>query len=340
MKIAKILKESLEKWASDIILTSWVYPVLKVNWEIVYLEEYWVYEPAELKAEILATMSEKQKAEYLEELELDYSLDLKGYSRFRVNTFFAKNWAGAVFRPIKNKMPSFSELNLPPKLLEFAPLKRGLLLVTGWVWSWKSTTMSAFLNHIIENYSRHIITVEDPIEYVFQNGKSIIEQREVWTNTKTFDSWLKYALRQASDVILIWEMRDLETFRLALRAAETWNLVIWTMHTSWAASTVSRIVDMFPWNEKEYVRAQLAESLLWVIWQQLVKWKEWKWRVLATELLVNNSAIKNMIRKWDTHQIPWALETGWKDGMYTMEKNLEKLKESWMIDPDFTFERH
>lgn len=332
MKIAKILIEALEKWASDVILTSSVAPVLKLNWDIVYLEHFWIYEPQELKEEILATMSEKQKNQYLWELELDYSLDLKWYSRFRVNSFFSKAWAWAVFRPIKTQMPTFEELNLPKKLLDFAPLKRWLLLVTWWVWSWKSTTMSAFLDYIIANYSRHIITVEDPIEYVFKNGKSVIEQREVWTNTKTFDSWLKYALRQASDVILIWEMRDLETFRLALRAAETWNLVIWTMHTSWAANTVSRIVDMFPWNEKEYVRAQLAESLLWVIWQQLIKWKDWKWRVLATELLVNNSAIANMIRKWDTHQIPWALETWWSFWMYTMEKNLEMLREQWLID--------
>lgn len=333
MKIANILKESLEKWASDVILTSWVYPVLKVNWDIVYLEHYGIYEPEELKKEILATMqTEKQRNEYLAEFELDYSIEMKWYSRFRVNAFFSKNWPWAVLRTIKNQMPSFSELNLPTKLLDFAWLKRWLLLVTWWVWSWKSTTMSAFLNYIIENYDRHIITVEDPIEYVFKNGKSLIEQREVWTNTKTFESWLKYALRQASDVILIWEMRDLETFRLALRAAETWNLVIWTMHTSWAANTVSRIVDMFPGNEKEYVRSQLSESLLWVIRQQLIKKKDWKWRVLATELLVNNSWIANMIRKWDTHQIPWALETWAKDGMYTMEKCLEKLRENWFID--------
>lgn len=332
MKIAKILKESLEKWASDVILTSWTFPVLKVNGDIVYLEEYWIYESEELKKELLATMSEKQKKEYLEEMELDYSIDLKGYSRFRVNCFFSKNWPWAVLRWIKNNIPSFQELNLPPRLLDFAGKRNWLLLVTWWVWSWKSTTMSAFLNYIIENYSRHIITVEDPIEYVFKNGKSLVEQREVWTNTKSFDAGLKYALRQASDVIMIWEMRDLETFRLALRAAETWNLVIWTMHTSGTASTVSRIIDMFPGNEKEYIRAQLSNSLLWVIWQQLLKTKDWKWRILSTELLVNNSWIANMIRKWDIHQIPWALETGAKDGMYTMEHNLEKLREAWFID--------
>ena len=182
-----------------------------------------------------------------------------------------------------------------------------------------------------DNYSRHIITVEDPIEYVFENGKSVVEQREIWTSTKSFDSWVKYALRQASDVIMIWEMRDLETFRLALRAAETWNLVIATLHTSGTASTISRVIDMFPWEEKDYIRAQLSVSLLWVIWQQLIKSKDWKSRILSTELLVNNSSISNMIRKWDIHQIPGALETGWKDWMYTMQHNLERLREAWLI---------
>ena len=331
MKIAKILKESIEKSASDAILTAWTYPILKINWDIHYLQEYDKYTDEELREEVFSTMTERQKKEFLEKLELDYSIDLKWYSRFRVNAFFSKNWIWAVFRWIKTKLPSFEELLLPKKLLDFAWRKSGLLLITGWVWSWKSTTMSALINYIIQNYSRHIITVEDPIEYVFENGKSVVEQREIWTSTKSFDSWVKYALRQASDVIMIWEMRDLETFRLALRAAETWNLVIATLHTSGTASTISRVIDMFPWEEKEYIRAQLSVSLLWVIWQQLIKSKDWKSRILSTELLVNNSSISNMIRKWDIHQIPGALETGWKDWMYTMQHNLERLREAWLI---------
>ena len=331
MKIAKILKESLEKWASDVILTSWIFPVLKVNWDVVYLEDYWVYSAEELKNDLFSTMSEKQKKEISEEFELDYSIDLKWYSRFRVNCFFSKNWIWAVFRTIKTELPNFDSLLLPKKLLELASRKNWLILVTGWVWSWKSTTMSAILNYIIENFSRHIITVEDPIEFVFSNGKSLVEQREVGSSTKSFEAGLKYALRQASDVIMIWEMRDLETFRLALRAAETWNLVIATLHTSGTARTISRIIDMFPWDEKDQIMSQLSVSLLWVIWQDLIKKKDWKWRVLSTELLVNNSAIANMIRKWDIHQIPWALETGNKDWMYTMEHNLKKLREAGYI---------
>ncbi|ATU05108.1 hypothetical protein BKN14_01470 [Candidatus Gracilibacteria bacterium HOT-871] len=331
MKIAKILKESIEKGASDAILTAGTFPILKINGDIHYLQDYGKYTDEELREEVFSTMTERQKKEFLEKMELDYSIDLKGYSRFRVNAFFSKNGVGTVFRGIKTKLPSFEELFLPKKLLDFAGRKSGLLLITGGVGSGKSTTMSALINHIIQNYSRHIITVEDPIEYVFENGKSVVEQREIGTSTKSFDSGVKYALRQASDVIMIGEMRDLETFRLALRAAETGNLVIATLHTSGTASTISRVIDMFPGEEKDYIRAQLSVSLLGVIWQQLIKSKDGKSRILSTELLVNNSSISNMIRKGDIHQIPGALETGGKDGMYTMQHNLERLREAGLI---------
>lgn len=331
MNIVQILKNALERDASDIILTSWAKPALKIYWEVIYLEEYEVFSATELSNQIISIMTEKQKLSFKENLELDFPIDLKWYSRFRVNVFFAKNWAWAVFRPIKTKLPSFRDLGLPEKLLDLIKRKNWLLLVTWSVWSGKSTTMSALIDVISANMSKHIITVEDPIEYIFNNNKSLIEQREVWLNTKSFENGLKYALRQASDVIMIWEMRDLETFRLALRAAETWNLVIATLHTSGAARTVARIVDMFPWDEKEYIRSQLADSLVWIIWQDLLKTKDWKWRVLATELLVNNTSISNMIRKWVLHQIDGSVETGMSDWMHTMKSSLEKLKEKWLI---------
>lgn len=332
MKIAKILKESIEKWASDIILTSDSLPVFKINWDITYINTYEKYSADELKKELFSTMSEKQRQKINEDFELDYSIDLKGYSRFRVNVFFEKSGIWAVFRPIKTEIPKFDDLLLPKQLLKLSERKSGLLLVTWWVWSWKSTTMASLLGHINEEQSRHVITVEDPIEFVYENKKSLIEQREVWTTTKSFVNGLKYALRQASDVIMIWEMRDMETFRLALRAAETWNLVLATLHTSGAAKTISRIIDMFPWDEKDQVRAQLSWSLCGVIWQQLVKSKDKKSRVLATELLVNNTSISNMIRKWTVHQIDWAIETWVEDGMYTMEHNLEVLRKNDLID--------
>lgn len=331
MKFASILKTALEKNASDIILTSGAIPTIKLNGDITPIEGYAIMEEDEVTAEIFSTMSEKQQKEFKESMELDYAIELKWHSRFRVNAFYTKNGPGAVLRPIKTELPHFDDLLLPKKLLELVDKRHGLLLVTGWVGSWKSTTMASLINYITEKQKRHIITVEDPIEFVFKNNQSLVEQREVGETTKSFANGLKYALRQASDVIMIGEMRDMDTFRLALRAAETGNLVIATLHTSGTARTISRIVDMFPWDEKDYIRAQISTSLLGVVWQELIKGKDKKSRVLATELLVNNTSIANMIRRSQIHQIPGALETGAEDGMYTMDKCLEILRKKWLI---------
>ncbi len=331
MNILNILKEGLDREASDIILTSGVKPVLKINWEIVYLEQYDILLVNDLNTQIISMMNDKQKFLLKENLELDFAIELKGYSRFRVNVFFSKNGIWVVFRPVKAKLPNFKELWLPEKLLDFINKKNWLILVTGPVWSGKSTTMSALIDTITISNSKHIITIEDPIEFVFNNNKSLVEQREIGVNTRSYENGLKYALRQASDVIMIGEMRDLETFRLALRAAETWNLVITTLHTSGAARTISRIIDMFPWDEKEQIRSQLADSLIWIIWQELIKTKDGDSRVLASELLVNNMSISNMIRKWVLHQIQWAIETWNSDWMYTMDSSLEKLKSKGLI---------
>lgn len=331
MILIDVLKESVNKWASDVILSSWAKPCLKLHWDVIYLDNYEIYSNTELKNDLFSIMNEKQLNKFNENFELDFSIDLKWYSRFRVNIFYSKNWIWAVFRIIKEKIPAFEELWLPNEVTQFIERKNWIILVTGWVWSWKSTTLATLIELINNKYSRHIITSEDPIEYVFENKKSLIEQREVWTNTKSFDNSLKYALRQASDVIMIWEMRDLETFRLALRAAETGNLVIATLHTSWAARTISRIIDMFPWEEKEQIKAQIANSLIWVIWQNLIKTKDWKGRVLACEVLVNTTNVANMIRKWVIHQINSAIETWTEDWMITMEKSLENLTNKWLI---------
>ena len=331
MLLPEILKKSLEQNVSDIILSSDSKPCFKINWEVTYLDEYEKFTNTELSKEISSIMNEKQKAEFKEKMELDFALELKWHSRFRANVFFTKNWIWIVFRPIKTELPSFTELWLPKKLFDFIKKKNWLILVTWSVWSGKSTTLAALVDTISSNLQKHIVTVEDPVEFVFKNKKSLIEQREVWINTLSFDNGLKYALRQASDVIMIWEMRDLETFRLALRAAETGNLVLATLHTSGAARTISRIIDMFPWEEKDQIRWQLSDSLVWVIWQDLIKTKDWKKRVLATELLVNNTSIANMIRKWVVHQIDSAIETWAADWMYTMKSCLDKLIEEWII---------
>lgn len=331
MLISQILIEALEKDASDIIITTWNLPSLKIYWDVVYLNNYPVIEKDIFEKEILSIMSSSQKEKFKTNMELDFSIDLKWYSRFRVNAFNQKNWYWLVFRPIKSDLPNFEKLGLPLQILNFANRKNWLVLVTWAVGTGKSTTLASLINHINKNRQKHIITVEDPIEFVFQSEKSLVEQREVWVNTLSFDNWLKYALRQAPDVIMVWEMRDLETFRLALRAAETWNLVFATLHTSGAARTVARVIDMFPADERDQIRQQLSESLVWVVWQDLLKKADGKGRVPAIEVLVNNISIANMIRKWNTHQINSAIETWSQDGMITMNKYLEILFEKKII---------
>jgi len=322
--IIELLKLSLERKASDIILSAGNYPAFKVSWEIVYLEEMEKLDPDALKQDILTIVPERYHEKYQSEYELDFSIELKWFSRFRVNAFKQKNGFWVVFRVIPSVVPEFENLWLPKVIQSFSHRKSWLVLITGWVGAWKSTTLASLLNEINKNYKKHIITVEDPIEYVHTSQQSLIEQRELWGSTLSFENGLKYALRQASDVIMIWEMRDIETFRLALRAAETGNLVFATLHTSWAARTVSRIIDMFPGEEKWYIRAQLAESLLWIVWQDLIK-KEDGSRVMATEVLVKNKAIENMIRDDHVHQINSAIETGKEHGMIPMIKYLEYL---------------
>jgi twitching motility protein PilT len=331
MNIVEILKIALEKNASDIIITGWTKPSLKVNGDIFFFDELDIISKEESKVLVLSIMTESQKELFLKNLELDFSIELKWYSRFRVNAFIQKDWYAIVLRPIKTLIPEFESLHLPEVIRSFIHRKIWLVLITWSVGSWKTTTLASLLWEINNTQSKHIITVEDPIEFVYQNNKSIIEQREVWTHTLTFDNGLKYALRQAPDVVMIWEMRDLETFRLALRAAETWNLVFATLHTSWAARTIARIIDMFPWDEKDKIRQQISESLLWVVWQQLLKTADGNGRVAAVEVLVNSPSISNMIRKDQTHQIPNAIETWKEHGMITMKSSLEDLFGKWLI---------
>lgn len=339
MQISDILNLALEHNASDIIITWGSKPGLKINGEIRYFDEVDIISKEDSKTLVLSVMTESQKQLFLKTLELDFSLELKGKSRFRVNAFAQKDWYGMVFRPIKTEIPEFDSLGLPETIRNFTKKKNGLVLITWSVWSGKTTTLAALINEINKTESKHIITVEDPIEFVYQNKSSIIEQREVWAHTASFDNSLKFALRQAPDVIMIWEMRDLETFRLALRAAETGNLVFATLHTSWAARTVARIIDMFPWDEKDKIKQQLSESLLWVVWQQLLKKADGTGRVVATEVLINNTSVSNMIRKDQTHQIPNAIETGKEDGMIAMKDTLQKLYDEQTISQEL-FEYH
>lgn len=322
--ISQVLQKAIELWASDIIISPKSYPAIKKSGEIVYLDDFWRIEPKELQKEIFSMIPENLKNEFLDELELDFSMQADWLGRFRVNGYKQKYGYWLVFRIIKNIIPEFDTLNIPEAIKNFSNRKAWLVLITWGVGSWKSTTLASLINEINKNYKKHIITIEDPIEFVHTSNQSLIDQREVWSSTHSFENALKYSLRQASDVIMIWEMRDLETFRLALRAAETWNLVFATLHTSGAARTVSRIIDMFPGDEKWYIRTQLAESLIGVVWQDLVKKEDWS-RVAATEVLVKNKAIENMIRENQLHQINWAIETWKADWMIPMNRYLSYL---------------
>ncbi len=331
--LKEILQMSIDLKASDIILSSGAKPSLKIQWEIRFIDEKEIISKDYMQNIVFSTMSETQKNRFIKERELDYWIWFWKH-RFRINAFMTRNWAWIVCRPIAIKVPEFDDLWLPQIVKSFAHKRNGLALITWSVWSWKSTSMISLINEINKNFSKHIITVEDPIEFIFENKKSLIEQREVENSTLSFENGLKYALRQAPDVIMLWEMRDLETFRLALRAAETGNLVFATLHTSWAARTISRIIDMFPAWEKDQVRAQLSESLIWVVWQKLLKPKNWEWRVLAAEVMINNTSIANIIRKWETHQINSVIETSSSEWMSNMRMTLGKLYESWKISKE------
>ena len=331
--LKEILQMSLDLKASDIILSSWSKPSLKIWWDITFIKDKEIISKESMQNIVFSTMSENQKSKFINEKELDYGIWFWNY-RFRVNAFMTRNWPWIVCRPIATEVPDFDKLWLPKIVKNFAHKRNWLVLITWSVWSGKSTSMISLINEINKTSSKHIITVEDPIEFIFENDKSLIEQREVENSTLSFENWLKYALRQAPDVIMLWEMRDLETFRLALRAAETGNLVFATLHTSWAARTVSRIIDMFPSWEKEQIKAQLSESLIWVLWQKLLKSKDWKGRVLASEVMINNTSISNIIRKWDTHQINSVIETSSKEWMSNMRRSLGKMYENWKISEE------
>jgi twitching motility protein PilT len=249
--------------------------------------------------------------------------------------FVQRKGIGACFRVIPTNVHTLAELGLPDKLKEISLSENGLVLVTGPTGSGKSTTLAAMVNEVnVSSAPSHIITIEDPIEYLHENNKSVIDQREVGTHTLSFQNALRSALREDPDVILVGEMRDLETIALALTAAETGHLVFATLHTNGAAASIDRIIDAFPTNQQNQIRMQLAASLRAVIWQTLLKTKDGNGRVAGLEIMINNSAVANMIRKNKTHQLNSAIETGFKEGMQTMKKSITELLEGGIIDEE------
>jgi twitching motility protein PilT len=278
-------------------------------------------------------MNDAQRKAYEETLECDFSFEIQGLARFRVNAFNQNRGAGAVFRTIPSKILTLEQLNAPKVFAELSLKPRGLVLVTGPTGSGKSTTLAAMVNHLNEIEYGHVLTVEDPIEFVHESKKCLVNQREVGPHTLSFANALRSALREDPDAILVGEMRDLETIRLALTAAETGHLVFGTLHTSSAAKTIDRIVDVFPAAEKEMVRAMLSESLVAVISQTLCKLKDGSGRVAAHEIMLGTPAIRNLIRENKVAQMYSAIQTGNASGMQTLDQNLTELVRRNIVSP-------
>ncbi|MFA5829568.1 MAG: type IV pilus twitching motility protein PilT [Candidatus Gracilibacteria bacterium] len=333
-QLDKIFRTALQYKASDVYISTGSKPILRINGDLILIDEHPVFTKKMAEEFLLEIMTEDQKKAFAASLDLDFSVDVENIARFRVNMFVQRKGMAGVFRLIPEVVYSLDELGLPEQLKRIPGFKNGLVIVTGPTGSGKSTTMAAILNEINISDAQHIITIEDPIEFVHQNKKSIFEQREVKSHTKSFGSALKSALREDPDVVYIGEMRDLETIALAITAAETGQLVLATLHTSGAAKSVDRIIDAFPFEQQNQVRAQLSESLRAVIWQNLLKTKDGKGRIAAMEMMFNNNAIANMIRKAKTHQIDSAIETGFKEGMQTMKKSVTDLLEADLISED------
>ena len=324
MDITQLLAFSVKNKASDLHLSAGLPPMLRVHGDVKRINLP-VMEHKEVHAMVYDIMSDTQRKQYEENFECDFSFEVNGLARFRVNAFNQKRGAAAVFRTIPSKVLTLEQLNAPKIFADLALKPRGLVLVTGPTGSGKSTTLAAMIDHLNDTEFGHIPTVEDPIEFVHESKKCLINQREVGPMTHSFSNALRSALREDPDAILVGEMRDLETIRLAMTAAETGHLVFGTLHTSSAAKTVDRIIDVFPAEEKEMVRAMLSESLVAVISQTLCKTKDGQGRVAAHEIMLGTPAIRNLIREAKVAQMYSTIQTSNNVGMQTLDQNLTEL---------------
>ncbi|MBW7877108.1 MAG: type IV pilus twitching motility protein PilT [Candidatus Cloacimonetes bacterium] len=325
----KILGRAQAKGASDIILSVGLPPMIRVSGSLVR-DQFPVLNPDMIKKLVYSFLRQDQIAIFEQSFELDMALSVPGIARYRVNVFRQKKCVGAAFRSITETIPSFEELGLPKPIETMALLPRGLVLVTGPTGSGKSSTLAAMLDLINQRKNGHIITIEDPIEYVHRHKNCVVEQRELKTDTESFTIALRQSLRQNPDTILVGEMRDLETISAAISAAETGHLVMSTLHTQDAAQTVDRIIDVFPSHQQEQVRAQLSTTLRGIVSQQLLPRKNGG-RVAAREILLVTSAIANLIREGKSYQINSAIQTGAKLGMVSMDMSLMELYQKGLV---------
>ncbi|MBO1518192.1 type IV pilus twitching motility protein PilT [Oceanisphaera pacifica] len=329
MDITELLAFSVKHNASDLHLSAGVSPQIRVDGEVRKINLP-VLEHQEVHRLVYDIMNDRQRKELEDNLEVDFSFELPDLARFRVNAYHQARGAAAVFRVIPSEVLSLDQLGGPEIFRRIAEYQRGLVLVTGPTGSGKSTTLAAMVDHINENYNKHILTIEDPIEFVHANKKCLVNQREVHRDTHSFSQALRSSLREDPDIILVGELRDLETIRLALTAAETGHLVFATLHTSSAAKTIDRIVDVFPGAEKDMVRSMLSESLRAVISQTLLR-KEGGGRVAAHEIMLGTPAIRNLIREDKVAQMYSVIQTGMAHGMQTIDQCLKTLVNSGIV---------
>lgn len=325
MESVKLLKEifskSIESRASDLHLISGEMPIVRIDGKLIPLPGGKPLNPSDCEKLILLTLKPDQIVFLKEKKEIDFSFNFDG-SRVRANIYFEKGRVAGSFRFIPAKIKNFEQLGLPPIIQSFANLEKGLLIITGPTGQGKSTTIASLIEYINHNFARHIVTIEDPVEYLFKNGKSIVSQREFGTDTTSFERALKSALREDADVVFVGEMRDLATFDAVLTLAEAGHLVFTTLHTNEAAQTPSRIVDAFPKNQQVQVRQQLANVLSGIVSQRLIQKASGEGRMVACEIMVANPAIRNLIREAKDHQIQSVIQTSANEGMISLDQVL------------------
>ncbi|WP_349898777.1 type IV pilus twitching motility protein PilT [Parafrigoribacterium soli] len=333
------LQEVVFSGASDLHITNNAVPMLRVDGSLRPITEDVVWNRAKVTAALLSILTPQQQETFATELEFDFAYTISANARFRVNFYQQRGAIGAAFRLIPTEIKALEQLGVPDAVARFATLARGLVLVTGPTGSGKSTTLAALIDLVNRTRADHIVTVEDPIEFLHGNQKSLVNQREVGSDTHSFANALKHVLRQDPDVILIGELRDLETISVALTAAETGHLVFATLHTQDAPQTIDRVIDVFPSHQQGQVRAQLAATLQGVVCQTLVKRAGGKGRAVATEVLIATPAVANLIREGKTYQIPSAMQAGRELGMHTMDQHLAELVNSGDITQEAALEK-
>lgn len=333
MDITQLLAFVMQNSASDLHLSSSNPPIVRVHGSLKRLKSDLLTSDS-IRSMLYSIMTDEQRAEYEKNLELDFAISFGEKARFRVNAFTNRGGCAAVFRTIPSVIPSMEQLELPPVMRRLAELEKGLVLVTGATGSGKSTTLAALINYINENTSKHILTIEDPVEFFHTSKKSLINHREVGQDTNSFSRALKSALREDPDVILVGEMRDYETIGLALTAAETGHLVFGTLHSNSAAKTIDRLIDVFPTGDKEMIRSMISSSLQGVVAQQLLKRADGSGRIGAFEVLIGTGAVRNLIRENQIPQLYSMMQTGSRYGMSTMEDSVRSLLDKGMISEE------